>query len=283
MASIIAGGGASLSVPYLSAARKSSSTFRSGWVTKKGAVGGKLQNRWFVLNRQVLSYFDRSDISIKTKPLGVIDLRKHVLDSARSLGSDFVLASRKEGGRDYFLSVDTNEDAEEWVAVLTAATGVSSPSSTAGGRWSTSSFRFSALDAGDLVDEGPEPEPMGPGDKEADGDQLAAAGAANDLAAAERQQQLRTASGHAGMGETASRQGWLVKQGQKRKSWKKRWFVLSQHQLAYYNKQPKGKANSEPLGVLDLSSHSTIEARDPSLFSFVIGSADRELVVKAGA
>ena len=114
-----------------------------------------------------------------------------------------------------------------------------------------------------------QPDPMGPCDDEGDGVQVAAARAANDVAAAARQ--------------TASRQGWLVKQGQKRKSWKKRWFVLSQHQLAYYNKQPKGKANSEPLGVLDLSSHSTIEAGDPLLFSFVIGSADRELIVKAGA
>ena len=114
-----------------------------------------------------------------------------------------------------------------------------------------------------------QPQPMGLCDEEGNGGQIAAARAVNDLAAAARQ--------------TASRQGWLVKQGQKRKSWKKRWFMLSQHQLVYYNKQPKGKANSEPLGVLNLSSHSTIEARDPSLFSFVIGSADRELVVKAGA
>ena len=33
--------------------------------------------------------------------------------------------------------------------------------------------------------------------------------------------------------ETASHQGWLVKQGEHRKSWNRRWFVLSQHQFSY--------------------------------------------------
>ena len=33
------------------------------------------------------------------------------------------------------------------------------------------------------------------------------------------------------------KQGWLRKKGEKRHNWKKRWFVLSLHQLTYHEQQ----------------------------------------------
>jgi hypothetical protein len=96
----------------------------------------------------------------------------------------------------------------------------------------------------------------------------------SEASAAERQQ-LRTATSR----QVASRQGWLQKQGDKRKHWGKRYFVLSQHQFTYYREEPG--LETEARGVFDLTGFSIEAGADPTQMSFVLRSKDIELVLRA--
>lgn len=57
---------------------------------------------------------------------------------------------------------------------------------------------------------------------------------------------------------TISKEGYLTKEGGSFKSWKKRWFVLKDCNLAYY----KQKGETEPLGVISLSHAGRIQSTD---------------------
>eukprot|EP01089_Gocevia_fonbrunei_P023482 TRINITY_DN9947_c0_g1_i1.p1 TRINITY_DN9947_c0_g1~~TRINITY_DN9947_c0_g1_i1.p1 ORF type:complete len:133 (-),score=18.41 TRINITY_DN9947_c0_g1_i1:16-381(-) len=57
--------------------------------------------------------------------------------------------------------------------------------------------------------------------------------------------------------ETPLKEGWLNKQGGKRKTWKKRWFALRSTELSYYNKKPAKSAR--PAGRIQLSSILNVE------------------------
>ena len=93
-------------------------------------------------------------------------------------------------------------------------------------------------------------------------------------ASAAERQELRTRGG----AETANKQGWLDKQKDKLKGWSKRYFVLSQHQLAYYREEPG--LDTEARAVFDLT-HFSIEAGDPAKMSFVVRSATDTVVLRA--
>ena len=93
-------------------------------------------------------------------------------------------------------------------------------------------------------------------------------------ASAAERQELRTRGG----AETANKQGWLDKQKDKLKGWSKRYFVLSQHQLAYYREEPG--LDTEARAVFDLT-HFSIEAGDPAKMSFVVRSATDNVVLRA--
>eukprot|EP01043_Picozoa_sp_COSAG02_P024742 COSAG02_NODE_1363_length_13047_cov_5.747374_4_plen_1214_part_00 len=96
----------------------------------------------------------------------------------------------------------------------------------------------------------------------------------SETSAAERQR-LRTA----GSRQVAARQGWLLKQGDKRKHWGKRYFVLSQHQLAYYREEPG--IQTEARGVFDLTGFAIEAGADPTQMSFVLRGKDTEMVLRA--
>ena len=54
-------------------------------------------------------------------------------------------------------------------------------------------------------------------------------------------------------------EGWLIKQGHKFKTWRKRWFVLSGFELKYYRSGPhasKGLSGIEVAGNIDIRSYS---------------------------
>ena len=96
----------------------------------------------------------------------------------------------------------------------------------------------------------------------------------SEASAAERHR-LRTA----GSRQIAARQGWLLKQGDKRKHWGKRYFVLSQHQLTYYREEPG--IETEARGVFDLTGFAIEAGADPTQMSFVLRSKDTEMVLRA--
>ena len=97
----------------------------------------------------------------------------------------------------------------------------------------------------------------------------------SDASAAERQQ-LR--AGSSATRQVAKRQGWLDKKADNRKSWGKRYFVLSQQQFTYYREEPG--MQTEARGVFDLTTFS-IEAGDTAQMSFILKSKDLTMVLRA--
>ena len=55
--------------------------------------------------------------------------------------------------------------------------------------------------------------------------------------------------------------GWMTKQGGRVKTWKRRWFVLSNN-VVYYFKQPEDK---EPLGIIPLETTCAFDPAPPRL------------------
>eukprot|EP01103_Thecamoeba_quadrilineata_P000657 TRINITY_DN10569_c0_g1_i1.p1 TRINITY_DN10569_c0_g1~~TRINITY_DN10569_c0_g1_i1.p1 ORF type:complete len:460 (+),score=82.51 TRINITY_DN10569_c0_g1_i1:87-1466(+) len=71
--------------------------------------------------------------------------------------------------------------------------------------------------------------------------------------------------------------GYLSKQGNSYKSWKRRYFILSTTELAYY-KQP---SDSTPLGKLDLSFSNVVMGGDRNHFGFKINTPGRTFFFQA--
>jgi len=78
-------------------------------------------------------------------------------------------------------------------------------------------------------------------------------------------------------------QGYMTKRGQKRKTWKRRYFVLKQHHLSYFtNQSAHEEGQQQPKGIIDLSAGSVVPktvAFASREFSFEISTPSRTLLV----
>jgi hypothetical protein len=77
--------------------------------------------------------------------------------------------------------------------------------------------------------------------------------------------------------KNASKKGWLTKQGGKWKSWKKRWFVLSENCLFYF----KAPGDAEPCGIIPLENITvTVSTKDVSKgqFKFILQNLSQDLM-----
>jgi len=73
------------------------------------------------------------------------------------------------------------------------------------------------------------------------------------------------------------KEGWLMKKGQKRRNWTKRWFVLKPGNLSYYTDQKKKTLK----GTMPLNEKTLTEDSDTKPFCFYVENADRKTFVTA--
>eukprot|EP01090_Pellita_catalonica_P017651 TRINITY_DN5375_c0_g1_i1.p1 TRINITY_DN5375_c0_g1~~TRINITY_DN5375_c0_g1_i1.p1 ORF type:complete len:289 (-),score=34.58 TRINITY_DN5375_c0_g1_i1:53-919(-) len=74
--------------------------------------------------------------------------------------------------------------------------------------------------------------------------------------------------------------GYLMKKGGKRKNWKRRWFVLTQKTLCYYEREPRGNDGRKPLGVISLRNTFIIPSSE-KLHCFALTTTNRTYLCAA--
>ena len=97
-----------------------SETHRSGWLSKKGGIGGKIAKRWCVLIGPLLFYFKTPEPESRAK--GVVAVHGATVtrregDGKKGLNFAFSIATRT---REYFFSSEESHDRDEWLIACTA-------------------------------------------------------------------------------------------------------------------------------------------------------------------
>ena len=79
--------------------------------------------------------------------------------------------------------------------------------------------------------------------------------------------------------EAPERTGWLMKQGEHIKTWRRRWFVLKQGKIFWF-KSDAVTQNSTPRGVIDVSNCLSVRGAEDALnkpFAFEVSSKTQAL------
>ncbi|KAF1332566.1 Dynein light chain, partial [Globisporangium splendens] len=206
---------------------------KKGWLLKEGKHMKSWKKRFMVLRGNVLSYY--ADETPSSPPLGSLVVRQ----VETNFTTPFTLDVHTEGGRILRIAADSLDDIEAWdLALSQAVSADNNDNQDVDNRTTASLSSASSYDR--LPSYENQSSSIGDSYASAFGDEYPP-----PYDVAKQQQRHHTLSSSA---SSQSCEGWLLKQGHKSKTWKRRYFTLNNDMLEYRHK-PQDVPNEDEIIV----------------------------------